>query len=129
MGTVICAEFVSSGTLTWLSCLQSHVISLQDQSWDFSVASHFDTNVAGCIMKLDCHVADTQQRAEAALGAFRVLQDHSADLGKRERLEWLSALTFLHQVLFTDSIRQVCCHAAHALPAICIRPCSMQEVC
>ncbi|KAK9836665.1 hypothetical protein WJX74_005563 [Apatococcus lobatus] len=43
--------------------------------------------------------SETQQRASAAVGAFEVLQDHAAELGKRERLEWLSALTFLRQAL------------------------------
>ncbi|KAK9861224.1 hypothetical protein WJX84_003310 [Apatococcus fuscideae] len=48
--------------------------------------------------------SETQQRASAAVGAFEVLQDHAAELGKRERLEWLSALTFLRQDSTEDDL-------------------------
>lgn len=65
-----------------------------------------------------CHVADVQDRAAAAIAAFDILQNHGADLGKRERLEWLSALTFLRQVLFADSACCDECHAVHQPPAI-----------
>ena len=58
-----------------------------------------------------CHGADAQERAAAAVAAFEVLQDHSGDLGKRERLEWLSALAFLRQVLSADP---ACDHGFHA---------------
>ena len=51
-----------------------------------------------CIVTCACVEADRQRQAVAAVQAFEQLQDHSPDLGPRERLEWLSALAFFQQV-------------------------------